>query len=199
MPKKALKPRSCCCCIEDVKIVGVEEIDGRHPTRRGDWRGISFSLLITLAYERNGDQDCELEWYERADPTAETPWEGSKDWVNLSKIVQEKPAPAQSLPPKRGQRRGWNFRDKPCPGSEVVEIADPPALKKDGDVQKRTLWIAIRTKSGSDCPEHCKSWIGYTVINLSAEEKPTHRPIKEAEAKGLPWEWAKDQRQDFLP
>jgi hypothetical protein len=199
MARKAHQAADCCCCMKDVKIENVKEIDGKHPTREGQWRGIEFSVVITLDYQKGAKQDCNIEWYEKADPTADIPWENKTDWVDLSKIVKEKTASGQSLPPKKKERRGWNFRDKPCPGGEVVELEDPPALKKGGKVAKRTLWIAIRVQSGSDCPQDCKTWIAYTVINLSADAKPTHGPVKEADAKDLPWAWGKEQVQDFLP
>jgi hypothetical protein len=118
----------CDCVPSSVQIKNVS------PYRRGRLYGHDFDVEIALTYFQAASgpgTDAQLFWFERTDrPPA---WQGlaANVWNDMFALF-----------PTSATFNGWTRnRNKPCPGSEVATIHDPPGASVD--LPARTLEFDI--------------------------------------------------------
>lgn len=122
--------------------------------------GHKFAVIVDLKYVRDGEGDAQLMWEEKTNrPPA---WQKLKpnEWNDIYARFPDSPVFS-----------GWNERQKPCPGAEMVAIVDIPATWTI--LPARTLEFKITVKSGEKCPCPIKS---LTVTAKQVLEPTTDNP-----------------------
>jgi hypothetical protein len=126
---RAAAPVGCNCVPRQVAIKNVQSY------RRGKLYGHSFDVAITVDYFTppggRAGQDAQLIWREKTDRPPS--WQGlaANNWSDMFALFPGSPTFA-----------GWTAnRTKPCPGSEVATITDPPGASVD--LPARTLEFDI--------------------------------------------------------
>ncbi len=122
----------CCCCIEEVKIEDVKDIDGKHPTREGDWKGLEFTISIKVSFKNEGKDEgrnsCLVQWFEKAIPPGGL-WD-EKQWTDFSESAIGRNHVIQDKNGRFEWRSGKEFgtgmalikAKEPCTGEEILKI-----------------------------------------------------------------------------
>ena len=142
--------RPCCCCVNGLSIqnlVGVH--DERLPGHFGKWFGHQFDVVASLGYQRHAiGGSCSMVWREKISRDANPPAVANQ-WDDIF-----------TLAPNSVQKRQWDRRREPCPGSEMVTVHDPPSmqvpLQGPQDIV-RVLEFEITAYSSTFCPCAFKS------------------------------------------
>jgi hypothetical protein len=122
----------CDCVPRQVAIKNVQ------PYRNGKLYGHSFDVAVSLGYftppAGRAGQDAQLIWREKTDRAPS--WQGlaANTWNDMFALFPTSPTFA-----------GWTTnRTKPCPGSEVATITDPPAASVDMPARTLEFDISVR-------------------------------------------------------
>ena len=135
-------PNCCCCCAESLSISGVTKVTGTTGPIQTDIFGHKFDVNFRVKYIKDPKvrSDCKVEWWEKTNRPIPGSGIPPNQWHNMYPSNQH----------NSNMFGDWFGRSKQCPGHDSGKFHDKPMASKNQP--GRTLFFAIRIKSGDGCP-----------------------------------------------
>jgi RHS repeat-associated protein len=135
-------PNCCCCCADNLLIGDVSIATGTTGPIKPDLFGHKFEVEFSVKYIKDPKvrTDCTVQWWEKTNrpiPGTSTP---PNRWTNMYPANEH----------NSNMFGDWMGRRKQCPGRDTGKFRDKPMSSTRAP--KRTLFFAIRIKSGDGCP-----------------------------------------------
>jgi len=157
-------PNCCCCCAEDLIIQDVARVSGRMARTRVDTFGHKFSVRFRVKYIKDpvSRTDCSVQWWEKTN-RPNKPQIPADTWVDRFHDNAH----------NSNMFGDWFGRKKQCPGNDPGYFRDEPRMPMTASM--RTLFFAIRIKSGEGCPCNSSEITVYAtqVLDTNGHGRPT--------------------------